>query len=158
MSAIDPTRALFVRRILLRCFLDISTDWVAHAMAWKDGEETMTTLELQPTPRYINNVTREHFIGAIKQNLIGIVNSKHKYKFVHSFWFSTCRRKIARGFRIWPYFFEFCTQKWSKTVIYREIWVYFDTLENGKIHHKSMFLTTFASQNAENKVRFGILK
>ena len=40
----------------------------------------------------------------------------------------------------------------------REIWVYFDTLENVKIRHKSMFLTTFASKNAENKVRFGILE
>ena len=42
-------------------------------------------------------------------------------------------------------------------VIYREIWVYFDTLENVKIRHESMFLTTFALKNAENKVRFGIL-
>ena len=55
-------------------------------------------------------------------------------------------RKIARGSRIWPYFFKFCTQKWSKTVIYREIRVYVDTLENAKIHHKAMFLTTFASK------------
>ena len=39
---------------------------------------------------------------------------------IFEFWFNTCRRKITRGFRIWPYFLHFLMQKWSKTWIYDE--------------------------------------
>ena len=71
--------------------------------------------------------------------------------------FCTCRRKITRGFRIWPYFLHFLMQKWSKTWIYDEF-SHFRVYRNiPKSRDKSPFLTTFAYKIRKNKVRFGIL-
>ena len=86
-----------------------------------------------------------------------VLTPESRKKLIFNFWFSTCRRKITRGFRIWPYFYEFSTQKWSKTAIYSEIWVYSDALQNVKTRHKWSFLTTFAWKVVKNEVRFGIL-
>ena len=71
--------------------------------------------------------------------------------------FSTYRRKIARGFRIWPYFLKFLMQKCSKSWIYDEF-SHFRVYRNiPKSRDKSPFLTTFGYKIWKNKVRFGIL-
>ena len=91
------------------------------------------------------------------KNFWKVVALKSRKIMIFKFWFSTCRRKITWGFRIWPYFLHFVMQKWSKTWIYDEFSHFRVYRNKPKSRDKSLFLTTFAYKIRKSKVRFGIL-
>ena len=49
------------------------------------------------------------YIDFFESDVLKVLTPEWRKKLIFNFWCSTYRRKIARGFRIWPYFFEFCT-------------------------------------------------